>query len=328
MQQNLNQQNYMQEDEIDLRELFQTLMDNKKFIIIFTSIIAILAIIYSLIKTPIYEAKAVVKIGEYKVSNNSNSNNIILDNASKLSQELNILFIDILKNEKDRDTWIENISTLKKQKDFISLTSQGTSNELATKELDKVVLHIQQKHQKILNDIKDKHEFKIKNLNKKIDKINKREIPILTKKIEIYKQDIKLYNTNLDKLVVKIDKVKNKTPALAMLELNEQRHLTEILFKLRQDLINVEDKKFTLETETLENLKEQIEDIQTLLKPYNYTNSKVIGKIMTNDYAVKPKKKLIVIVASITGFILSIFLVFFIQFIKNGKDEEETKSHN
>jgi len=35
------------------------------------------------------------------------------------------------------------------------------------------------------------------------------------------------------------------------------------------------------------------------------------------------KKKLIIIVAFITGFILSIFLVFFIEFIKNFKNEEE-----
>ncbi len=175
---------------------------------------------------------------------------------------------------------------------------------------------------------KNKNKKNNNKINKKIKKINQREIPNLSKKIEIYKKDINFYNMNLNKLTTKLDKVKDKTPALAMLELNEQRHLTEILFKLRQDLINIEDKKFTLEAETLENLQEKIEDIQTLLKPYNYKNSKVIGKIMTNDYAVEPKKKLIVIVAFITGFILSIFLVFFMQFIKNGKDEKEIENNN
>jgi len=329
MQQNLNGQRYIEEDEIDLRELFKTIWKNKKFIVIFTMIVTVLSIIYVLIKTPVYEAKAIVKIGEYKVASNSNSNsNIILDNASKLSTELNILFIDILKNEKDRKSWIEKISVLKKQKDFISITSQGLSNELAIKELHKTVVYIQNKHQKILDDVKSKREIGIKNINKKIDKIKTREIPTLVKKISQYKKDINFYSSNLNKLALKMNKVENETPALAMLELNEQRRLTEMVFKLRQDLINTKDGKFTLETETLGNLKEQIEDIQTLLKPYNYKNSKVVGKIMTNEYPVKPKKKLIVVVAFVTGFILSIFLVFFIEFIKNGKDEEKTKSSN
>jgi len=228
-----------------------------------------------------------------------------------------------MKNEKDRTSWIEKVSTLKKQKEFLEIISQGETNDLASKELNKVVSHIQNKHQQILNDIKLKREITIKNINKKITKINNREIPTLAKKIKNYKKDIKFYNKNLTKLVSKMDNIKHKTPALAMLELNEQRYLTEVLFNLKQDLIDAEDKKFTLETETLESLKEEIKDIETLLKPYNYTNSEVIGKIMINDYPIKPKKKLIVIVAFVTGLILSIFLVFFLQFIKSSKEEDE-----
>lgn len=37
---------------------------------------------------------------------------------------------------------------------------------------------------------------------------------------------------------------------------------------------------------------------------------------MTNDFPAKPKKSLIVAVAFVTGFILSIFLVFLINFIR------------
>ena len=54
---------YQQEDEIDLKELWKTLMKRKWFIVIFTSIVTILAIIFSLVKTPIYEATALIEIG-------------------------------------------------------------------------------------------------------------------------------------------------------------------------------------------------------------------------------------------------------------------------
>ena len=48
-----NQQRYIEEDEIDLRELFLTLWEKKVFILLFTIIVTILASIYAFIKTPI-----------------------------------------------------------------------------------------------------------------------------------------------------------------------------------------------------------------------------------------------------------------------------------
>jgi uncharacterized protein involved in exopolysaccharide biosynthesis len=48
----------------------------------------------------------------------------------------------------------------------------------------------------------------------------------------------------------------------------------------------------------------------------------VVGEYIAKDYPIKPKKRLIVTVAFVTGFILSIFLVFFIEFIKGFKEEE------
>jgi uncharacterized protein involved in exopolysaccharide biosynthesis len=46
---------------------------------------------------------------------------------------------------------------------------------------------------------------------------------------------------------------------------------------------------------------------------FNYKNSEIVGQVITNDYPTKPKKKIIVAVAFIAGFILSIFLVFIIN---------------
>jgi uncharacterized protein involved in exopolysaccharide biosynthesis len=47
-----------------------------------------------------------------------------------------------------------------------------------------------------------------------------------------------------------------------------------------------------------------------------------VGAILTNDYPAKPKKKLIIIVAFITGLILSVFLVFVIEFFRGFKENE------
>jgi uncharacterized protein involved in exopolysaccharide biosynthesis len=86
--------------------------------------------------------------------------------------------------------------------------------------------------------------------------------------------------------------------------------------------MQLKNKKDNLETTAINDLEEQKGLVISMLLPYNYKNSEIIGKIITNDYPVKPKKKLIVIVAFITGFILSIFLVFFFNFIRDNNQEK------
>lgn len=61
------------------------------------------------------------------------------------------------------------------------------------------------------------------------------------------------------------------------------------------------------------------------LKTYKeFIPTKKVSEInISNQPINKPKKKLIVIVALVTGFILSIFLVFLMEFIKGIKKEEK-----
>lgn len=58
--------NYIQEDEIDLKELFKTLWDKKIFVIIITFLATICGAVYIFVKNPIpiYEGKVLLEIGE------------------------------------------------------------------------------------------------------------------------------------------------------------------------------------------------------------------------------------------------------------------------
>ena len=56
MQNNITEQNYNQEDEIDLKQLFRSLAERKWFIFKFTGAVTILAILYVLLVTPTYKA--------------------------------------------------------------------------------------------------------------------------------------------------------------------------------------------------------------------------------------------------------------------------------
>mgnify|MGYP000234582486 FL=1 len=54
------------EDEIDLRELFKTIWEKKIFILLFTSIVTIISIVYVFLKnpTPVYQGRTYIEIGQ------------------------------------------------------------------------------------------------------------------------------------------------------------------------------------------------------------------------------------------------------------------------
>ncbi len=280
MQTNTPEQNYYQEDEIDLKELFGILWAKKTLIIGITTLITVLAGIYAFNKTPIYEATALVEIGNYK-NNNNNNNNVLVDSVPELVKKLNLLFIDLLKNEKDREATITSISTVKGTSSFINIKSESTSNKLASNEINKIITYIQNKHQTELENILNNRKSKITSIDRQINVIKNKQLELLS-------------NNN---------------------DLNGNEALLNSLQLI--SMINGE-----LGVQSISGLIEEKTALSLLLNKRNYNNSEVVGRILTNDYPIKPKKKLIVVVAFIAGFILSIFLVF----IMNAFRKEEGKT--
>ena len=62
------------EEEIDLKELFFVLVKKKYFILIFTFITTVLALVYVSLQTAVYEVKSVVRIGYINSSLVENQN--------------------------------------------------------------------------------------------------------------------------------------------------------------------------------------------------------------------------------------------------------------
>lgn len=261
---------YIEEDEIDLRELWQTLVKRKKLIVLMTATITIASIIWALTKTPMYEARALIEIGNYTILHNNNNNNkSILDNASQLTKKLNILFIDMNKNIKNKEASIESIQVPKGSNDFIEIKSLSTSNDLASKEIQKVIEYIQTKHLKTLTILKKERD-----------------------------QNYKTISQQLEKNIASVENFnKHNISAIEMIE-----------------LLRVKEK---IDAMTIEK-----NNIKNLLASHNYKNTQIVGKIITNDYPVKPKKRLIVTVAFVTGLILSVFLVFFLEFLSKNEEEK------
>lgn len=343
------------EDEIDLRELILTLWNSKKFILIFTILITILSIIYVLIKTPVYEARATVELGYYMDKDYEKK---LIFNPNSLSEELKIFFIEIKKNIKDKEYWVEAINLTKNNKNSIEILSYGLSNENAKKQSKEVLEFIKEKgikeiakiskrKEQLLKNINNKilfeKEYFIKTLSSQIEYTTKTEIPTNNEKISVTNGKINEIDKQIKALASKLKEDQNKNLPLDS-TIVMKNNLELELAKEKMNLLELETSKQELESKKLPLLLINKEDplnanpitkalqdeklkIEIEMSKDNYKNSEIIGEIITNEYPIKPKKKLVVAVSFVTSFILSIFLVFFIDFIRSFRDEKTENSN-
>ena len=355
------------EDEIDLRELFKTIWAKRVFITIFTFIVTVLVTIYAYSKTPIYEAKSIVRIGYIGEQ--------LLEPSNIIEQKLKVIFVD--NPEKFEDAIVTKISVVKNVQNFIEISTEAISNEKAVEKNKKVIEFLQNEYKyKIdefvlktnisIKNIEDKIKYVLEveksNIEKNIAKIKDQQIPrveqeiyllknvelkSINKKIEFNQQKLKEYQNDANKISNQKSSDNSQNMLMAIQLLNTQnlilnlQNSIENLIKEKESLVNLKLKDLEKERENIlnDNLKnaevelninfeKRLEELKNSLvleklKLANdrVKNSDIVGEIMTNDFPVKPKKSLLIAVAFVTGFILSIFLVFFIQFFQGMRKE-------
>ncbi|MFY4788452.1 Wzz/FepE/Etk N-terminal domain-containing protein [Aliarcobacter butzleri] len=315
----MQNQKYLQDDEIDLKELFKTIWSYKKFILIFTFIVTVLSIIYVSLKTPVYEVTALVEVGSYKTESGQD---IIIDNADNLSKKLTTIFIDLRKNVENKDFEITKIITVKGMKNFIEISSEASTNTQAIKGLNEVIEHIKSEHNKLLDDVKEKNEFDLKNISLLIKNIEEDRLVNIEKKIELYNQNIVSLEQQMTSVTETLKNINKLDPSISALKLMEKRDISNDIILNKSNLYDLTEKKENLINIEINKLLDRKKILETLSLPHNLKNSEVVGSILVNEHPIKPKKSLIVVVSFVAGFILSIFLVFFIEFIRTLKKEE------
>ena len=314
----MQEQKYIQEDEIDLREIFKSIFERKYFILIFTLIITILAIIYVNIKTPIYEAKAVIEIGSYKTESDEVR---VVDNLNEFSKKLSTIFIDLRKDDIEKESEITNISISKGMKNYIEISSQAISNDLALKEIEAVLSFTKDEHGKFLNDIKEKNKIQISNIDNSVKNLQE-QIVNIDRKIELYEKNVINLEEQMKFVLESLKNINSLDPSIVALKLMEKRDISNDIISNKSQLFDLMIKKESISNLEINKLIERKKILESLTLDYNIKNSDIVGKIQINDYPVKPKKTLVVVVSFVTGFILSIFIIFFMQFIQGLKKEE------
>lgn len=130
------------EDEIDLRELIKTLWIYKYLILIFTSFITILSIIYVLQKnpTPIYKGSLYMEIGTIQ---DKNFQPVIIENAKDLAYILNLEFDVKAVVPKERFVINDPLPTK-----LIEISFENEDKNKIRETLEKIKEYVVEKHKK------------------------------------------------------------------------------------------------------------------------------------------------------------------------------------
>ena len=345
--QNSPEQNYYQEDEIDLKQLFRSLADRKWFIFGFTSFITILAMAYALSIPPTYKAhvsflapsqSSVLQLNKIKLTSetsetiyrkflnkamSSQFQRKIFDKndyLSKLNPEnkpienLEAFFADFSKSINLEERKVKkNVAKISYEKP-VNISIEGDNPQVISSFLNTLTKAADQESiDEFVSIIQQKIDIRLEEISKQINlleqraiKNNKIEINNLTAALEMAQAlDIKVNNfsglNNNNNNSFKVDF--NNTKSLPKWYLYGEKALEkEIqLLEKNQDKLSPVVAKLEIEAIKLKSFK---------------PSSIGIHAVQINQHAyapqapIKPNKRLIVTVAFIAGFILSIFLVF------------------
>ncbi len=306
---------YIEEDEIDLRELFSTIWRNK-WKVIFTSIfITSLALIYTIITPNSYTSKSILVMKEQAKPSIGGSAAALAAmagiNISGGSGDLDVasLFKNLLNDYAFNKRVIIKYNLVKR---------------LSLEEMSKNMVYVLN-GQDMARDIKEFFQSKEEEEKSEEEKI-----------FDTFK---KLHETILS---ISTDKESGAITLSATLEDRFlAKNLIEIYLKEMSDYMRVLDLKEVNEQEAYYNqelknadsieLKQNLADLLSALtkkKVLSQAGEYYMLKQITKPEVAfikdktKPKRALIIIVAFITSIILSIFMIFFSEFLKNSKEEE------
>lgn len=226
------QQNYDQEDEIDLKQLVNTLADRKKFIFKFTGTVTILAILYALLVTPTYETS----ISFVSPTNDS----IALLNKTKLTkftkQEVYKEFLNLFNSRKFQREVFNSKDYLSKfniNNDPIDNVSTFFAEEVI-ESLRQNIIKINKNEEKSINELPISFSFEGSDAKHTSDYLNDIAIQantkVITKSLQQIQQkiDIRLEEIALEKSLLLKKAKSDRLSKISTIEEADQQKINEI----------------------------------------------------------------------------------------------------
>ena len=305
MQQQPNQQVCVEEDEIDLIELLHTLKRRRKIIYKVTGAITLLAIVYVLFKTPLYEVKANLRIGFIGEK--------LLVDPTTLAKTLQSVYHTDEPDFKSKElnasgAYVDAVNTNRKVKNFLEIITYGLDNDRALAKTKELVSYVQKEYQPkldqyILNTKNEIEQLKIQkknileitipNLKTQIKLIEDMKIPQIDKKIELLKtqdlEKLKIQLSILEKQKIpeikkkiefyekyKIKDIKDKI-AFYSQKLKEYNKAVQALY---EQFNKSDDTKVMIASIQMVNYQNLILDLQNKIKDLQLEKIKIIEEII------------------------------------------------
>ena len=282
-----NNTQYIQEDKIDLKELFAVLKRRKKLIWSVTALLTLLARVYVFVAKPVYEVKTMIEVGQIDAKP--------IDNVNDIKQKLSYKYQVNVKGKKIELPRVKTISVPKKSDRILSLIIHSNNNEEGIKYI-----------QTVINKIETQYK-------EKTDAYTNSQKELIT----LTREDIKENTASLTQMKKELDKYSQKIVSLK----SEDAALAGIYaLQIGQKQTQLQNLK-----KYISQLKTKEQKLKLSITPLMIKPTHIVGEIETLDKPIKPKKLLIVIIAFITGFMLSVFLAFFLEFIRNSREKEIQK---
>ena len=242
------------------------------------------AALYLFITKPVYEAKATIEIGKIEGQT--------IESAASLTAKLKTKYHVGDKNIKKEFPYIDSITAPRKLNNLIELKVLGLNNKDAAAYLDRVVADIITLHQPVLKNYIEKRKEYLSTLSSTIESLEK-QLSTIERQINTQK---------------------------TLLRSQAKSGLVKDAF-LISDILSKNIMQVSALQEIISNKREEFSKVQTDLSPFKLKETKQIGKTLTYDHPVKPKKALVLALSLITGVILGVFMAFIVEFI--GKKDEE-----
>ena len=250
MQNNTQQ---IEEDKIDLRELFAVLKRRKKMIWAVTALLTLLALVYVFVAKPVYEVKVAIELAQIDKKP--------VQDTIDLKQKVEIVFEVNVKGKKIEFPLVSSVSLPKKTKNIMVIQAQGYDNDTAKQKLQEVTSFIM--------SIQDKELSSFTNIQQKRLTLIEEDI-IRNKQINI---EIKKDITNYKEKLLNISKQDAALAGIYAIEIGKkQTELNDAISKIYE-------------------LKNKKNDLELSISPLKIQKAATIGKIEVLDKPIKPKKK-------------------------------------
>ena len=341
--QNNNPNNYLQEDEIDLKEIFKFLINSKKLLIAITLVITTLGAIYTFQKVPEYKSTALIEIGGYNTFSNEKG---LIEPGKDLIQDLKINFI----YKSSVDALIFRLI----EKKLLQIEYISPSAEKNNHLLNEIVEYIVNRHSLLLSNNTQKTENQIESLNNQIEfrkktifTQNEADKLRISDQIESLNNELPITDLKinaLNKVIVEDEgnlKLLASNPDLFLQRAAQSPTLNQVIFSYNNQLIDLEAEKtnlsqekdaLELELKLLESRDSESDDIFNLsqekdalelelkfLMNQNLTSTQLVGEILINEVATN--KALPIFLSFIFGLFLSSVVIFINNSLKASKEE-------